>query len=116
MRGAERVVDVDVGERGERARTSGSFFSSSGVEAQVLEQHDLGRRAMRVLRPRVAPARRRSRRRTPPSGEQLDEVIGDRLEAEYSGVGLPFGRPRCEREDHRRARLERVADRRQRRA
>ena len=41
VRGAERVVDVDVGERGERLGELGVVGLLAGVEAHVLEHQDL---------------------------------------------------------------------------
>ena len=61
VRGAEGVVDVDVGEARQRARELLVVLLLLGVEAQVLEQHDLARRAAR----RPAPRRRRRRSRAP---------------------------------------------------
>ena len=84
------------------------------MEAQVLEQHHAARAG--GIDRRLRLARRRSRRRTAPAGaEQLRQPLGDRP-SENSGLGSPFGRPRCDAQDHRRARVEQVLDRRQRRA
>ena len=44
MRGAERVVDVDVAERRECRRERGIVRLFLGVEAQILEQDDAARR------------------------------------------------------------------------
>ncbi len=41
VRGRERIVDVDVGERGERARELGVVALLALVEAQVLEHRDV---------------------------------------------------------------------------
>ena len=43
MRGAERVVDVDLGERREPAGELGIVGGLAGVEAEVLEQADAAR-------------------------------------------------------------------------
>jgi hypothetical protein len=41
VRGAERVVNVDLGERGEVPREERIVFLLFGVETQVLEHHDV---------------------------------------------------------------------------
>ena len=113
VRRAERVVDVDVGERGEllgeRRRRSSLPRRGSG-----------GSRAARRRRGAPPTATRPRRRRSPsakatgaPSSSASRAATGFRLN---SGFGLPFGRPRC---DASRSRLApcamRVLDRRQRR-
>ncbi len=57
VRGAERVVDVDVGELGERACELRVVLGLAGLEADVLEHQDLARRELLRRAPR-APRRR----------------------------------------------------------
>jgi hypothetical protein len=64
------------------------------MEAEVLEQHHAGRRRRALDRRRAASPTQS--RRTPPAPEQLAQPRRHRLQAEYSGFGLPFGRPRCD--------------------
>ena len=45
VRGAERVVDVDVGQRRQALREAGVVLLFFRMEAQVLEQHDAARAA-----------------------------------------------------------------------
>jgi hypothetical protein len=81
--GAEGVVDVDVGEAGQRGREAGIVLSLARFEATVLE-HQHVRRAQRVrhrLDLRADHCRGLRYRRT----QQLLEAVGDRPHRE-SGV------------------------------
>ena len=78
VRGAERVVDVDVGERGEAARQRRVVLRLARLEADVLEQQHLARRRARAPsavdlvaddgRARASPRRRVSSRRRAATG------------------------------------------------
>ena len=95
MRRAKRIVNVDVGELGKRLRKRRIVLFFLSVKAQVLEE----RRPWSPSAPRrsrTSPVRRCNRRQTPPSASATGSsrsATGFRLN---SGVGLPFGRPRCD--------------------
>ena len=93
VRGAERVVDVDVGESGEGLRERRVVGLLAGVEAEVLEQqHFAGREGGR---PRAPPRARRSRRRSGPAAAGARRTDGDGRERQL-GLPLALGFPRCE--------------------
>ena len=52
VRCAERVVDIEIGERGQRGRESGIVLLLLAVKAEVLEKHQ----AATALRLRRSPA------------------------------------------------------------
>ena len=94
VRGAERVVDVDVGERGERARELGVVGCLARLEAHVLQQQDLARRrAPRRAPDARAPTTVRRELTGAPVSSRRRSATGA---SERSGSGLPSGRPRCE--------------------
>ena len=112
MRRAERVVDIDVAERGEAFREIDVVLFFLGVEAQVLEEDDatgglagngaLGWRSDAVFRKTDVPA------------EQLLQASRYRTKA-HVGIGLTLRSPEVRRQDDAaRARLQRVFDRRDR--
>ena len=92
--GAEGVVHVDVGQRGE-------LLGEAGVVAPPRRRGSAGSRAAARRRPAARPppawrARRRSRWRTSPrcpAGPTAPWPPGRRL---MSGTRLPSGRPRCD--------------------
>ena len=94
MRRAERVVHVDVAQRGQPLREAGIVLLFFGVEAQVLEQHDaaggcaahggLGRGTDAVFGKRNGAAEQLTRYARRPGGGSCP------------GFGLPLGRPRCD--------------------
>ena len=77
MRGAERVVDVDVAQRRHLARERVVVLLLALVEAAVLEQHDVAGRERGVPRRRRRPSRGSSGTVAP---EQLGQPLGDRRE------------------------------------
>ena len=94
VRGAERVVHVDVGELRQRGREGRVVGGLARVEAHVLEQQDvavaqLGDRVLGHLADAVARTRRRARRAARPGARA-------RARSDAAGSGAPFGRPRCE--------------------
>ena len=94
MRGAERVVDVDVGEPRQRGRERRVVGRLAGVEAHVLEQQDV---AVAPAPPRPARRpRRRSRRTRRPARRAARPGARAPAPARRPGSGAPFGRPRCE--------------------
>ena len=115
MRRAERVVDVDVGERCQLLRERRVVLFLLGMEAKVLEQDHL-RSA------RHAPRRRRWRAGSPTQSSANDTsrfsssprraATGCRLN---SGCRLALRPPEMRGEDDGRTALQRVLDRRQRR-
>ncbi len=113
MRGAERVVDVDVGELGERLRKRGIVLFLFRVEAQVLEQDDLGS-AMRCGHGGFRRLADAVGRKDDVALQQLPQSIGDRLQAELRRR-LALRPPQVRRKNDRRALVERVVNGRQRR-
>ena len=113
MRGPERIVDVDVGERGERFREAGVVLLLLRVEPQVLEQDDAAFAGLRDrLRRRLADAVFRERDGPP---EQLRQPRRHGTER-ILGIRLALRPPEVRREDDGRALLEGVLDRREGRA
>ena len=118
MRRAERVVDIDLGERGQRCRrTPASFFSSSAWKRRfssstMLDPAGAFACADRFAR-RLADAVAGKDHRSRPSSRR--QVIGHRLQAEL-GRRLSLRPPEVRGQHHRGARLERIRNRRQRRA
>ena len=97
VRRAEGVVDVHVGERGELAGEVGVVLLLFRMEAQVFEQHDTARtglldRARRAGSPMASSAKTTGR----PSSSASRSATGF---SEYSGLGLPFGRPEVGRQN-----------------
>ena len=112
MRGAERVVDVDVAERGHLLRERVVVLLLALVDAAVLEQHHLSGFQRRLPRRVVDPVRDQR----DVALEQSPQPFGDRLQR-VLGLELSFGRAAEVRRDHHdRARLQRGLDRRHRRA
>ena len=115
MRGPERVIHVDLGQRGERAREGRVVLFLLGVEPEVLEQHELRparrlRRSTRLLAPRTDPVGC-ERHRAP---SNVADDCGHRLQAELR-AGLALRPAQVRGQDDRGARVERVPDGRQRR-
>ena len=114
VRRAERVVHVEIGERGERRRERGSFFSSSGWKRRFSSSTTpAGRvrlldRALRGLADAVVGEDHGR-------AEQFRQPRRDRPQAELRRR-LAFGPSEVAREHDGRALFERVCDRRQRRA
>ena len=104
VRGAERVVHVDVGQRASSAANAGSFSSSPGRSA--------GSRAAARHR-RARPARRRSATGSPQELEQLGELA--RRAAARARADLALRPAEVRADDHLRAVLPQVLDRRERR-
>ena len=111
VRGAERVVDVDVAVRRERARELLVVGLLAGMEAQVLEHRDLAVAQVADDLARAVADRLVGERDV--ELEQLGEPRGDRLERD-SGLAWPSGRPRCEPSTMRAPRSIRWLERRQR--
>jgi hypothetical protein len=111
VRGAERVVDVGVGERGEAARELGIVCLLPGMEAEVLEQEDLARgealRGLLGLRP-DAVVHETDRRL-----QELGEPYGNRGEREL-GLALALRLAQMRGADHAGAARDREPYRRQR--
>ncbi len=80
MGGPERVVDVDVGVRGERRREGRVVLLLLGVEAEVLEQQDLAR--AEALDGVLRPDAERVARDRHVAAEQLGQPLADRPQAE----------------------------------
>ncbi len=101
VRGAERVVDVEVRERAEARRQLGVVLRLARLEADVLEHHDVAvGHVVEVRRERDLGA------------EQAGEVLGDRRERE---LRLAVLRPAEVRDEQQpRAALAQLLDRRQR--
>ena len=112
MRGAERVVHVDVRERRQRFGKRRIVLFLFGVEPQVLEQDDAARIRRDDLSRRRADAVGRERHR--PVHERR-QVLGHRLQAEFR-IRLALRPAEVRREDDRRAAFQRVRDGRQGRA
>ena len=105
VRGAERVVDVDVGQRRVALGQLGVVLGLARLEADVLEHHDVAVRARRRASARERDRRRRAARRAArPPGR-----------SENSG-SRSFGRPRWATQHEPRALLAQLLERRQRRA
>ena len=115
MRRAERVVDVDIGQRGKLVGEGRVVLLLLRVEPQVLEQHDAawpGARSMAAFAGSPTQSSANVTRR--PSSSSRRPATG---RSEYPALGFPFGRPRCEQRMTPAAPcVERVLDRRQRRA
>ena len=95
MRGAERVIHIQLGEGRELLRERRIVLLFLRVETHVLQQHDAAP-AERVASTAVAPRRRCSPSQTPPAGRAVRVSIrGDRLKL-YFGFTCPLGRPRCD--------------------
>ena len=111
MRAAERVVHVDVGQRGELLGEGGIVLLLRGVEAQVLEQqHAAGRQRRDRLvggRPDAVVGERDRR------AEEGGERVGDRAQAHVRDA-LAVGAPEVRHQDHLRVLLAQVLDGRQR--
>ena len=114
VRRPERVVHVDVGERGELGRERRVVLLFLGMEAKVFEQHDVaaGLRLGDGLPCRFTNAVAREHDLPP---EERREVRRDRLEAVFR-VRLAFRTTQVRGEDDGGALVERVLDGRQRRA
>ena len=111
MRGAEGVVDVEVGERREAAREIGVVGRLAGVEPEVLEQHHPARLELRYGRFDLS---------TDAVVEQSDGSIegllhrpSHGLHAEF-GVGLSLGPAAMGHHDQRGAPIEQELEGRQR--
>ena len=93
VRGAERVVDVHVGECGELPRERGIVGLLAGFEADVLEHADV------TVAQRRRPCSARCRRRRPRRGARRHRAgcSGARRSVRAGALSsiLPFGRPRC---------------------
>ena len=89
MRRAERVVDVDVGERRQRRGERGVVLLFLRVEAQVLEQHDASRRGdlRRPARPRARCSRSANADRR---AEQLAKPRGHGPQAHLRTAACPW--------------------------
>ena len=112
MGGAEGVVDVDVGELGERPGKGRVVLGLPGLEADVLQQqHFAGPEAPRHRLDVAADHRRRLLDR---DAEQLGQPLADRAHRER-GVGLALRPAEVGDEDQGRAPLAQQLDRRQRR-
>ena len=108
MRGAEGVVDVDVGERRELLREAGVVLLFLGMKPEILEEHDAiracavdrgrGRRPDRILREFDGTA------------EQLRQPFRDRPQRKFR-VRLPLRPAEMRTQNHRGAAIERVPDR-----
>ena len=115
VRGAERVVHVDVAERGQLAREGVVVGLLLGVEAQVLQQQHLA--GLQVVRPPCAtPSPTQSSARITSLAEQLAEPRAGRLQRASPASTLPSGRPGASARITRAPLLERVLDGGQRRA
>ena len=110
MRRPERVVDVDVGEAGERLGELGIVGLLPGVEAQVLEEQQVARAQLvdGVLDARAERVAGHPHR----AAKELAEPIGDRLEPKRV-VDLAVRTPEVAGQDHDRALLEEVDQGRQ---
>ena len=86
MRGAERVVHVDVGERGQPLREAGVVLLFLGVEAQVLEQDDAAGGALATARSAGGPMQSSANATGRPSSSPTRAATGRRL---ISGLGCP---------------------------
>ena len=92
----ERVVHVEVGQFGQLLRERRVVLLFFRVEADVLEEHDAVALRLRLL---DRPARRLAHavvgERSPPGRAARPDAsaTGSRLN---SGLGPPFGRPRCD--------------------
>ena len=94
MGAAERVVHVDVGERGELLGEGGIVLFLGGVEAQVLEQeHAAGRERGDGLGRRPGPTQSSAKATGAQRRAASASATGRRL---MSGTRLPSGRPRCD--------------------
>ncbi len=106
MRGAERVVHIDVAQRGQLLREAGIVLLFFRVEAQVLEQHDAARTmrcARRIRRRTDAVFGKRDR-----TAQQLTRSRGNRAET-HLRIRLALRTAQMRREDDAsRARVERV--------
>ena len=111
VRGAERVVHVDISQPSQRARELLVVLLLGGVEAQVFEQRDLTGAQSRHQRFGLgADAIGRHRH---VGAESVGEQRADRFQAE-GWIGLAFRPAEVRREHHAAAVLQRVANRRQR--
>ena len=91
--GAEGVVDVEVGERGERLGELRVVLGLARLEADVLEQQHVA--GLEPVGHRLDLGADDRRRQLHLGAEQLAEPLADRRHRERR-VDLPFGRPRCE--------------------
>ena len=98
VRGAERVVDVDVGERRVAPRELGVVLRLPRLEADVLEHHDRRRRGDAALERLGADDGASARRRRAARARR----VGDRAPARAPGRA-PFGRPEVRGEHEPRA-------------
>ena len=93
--GAEGVVDVDVGERGEVARRApGRSWSPPARSAR--SRAAARRPSPSALRHRLDLVADHGRRQLHRRAEQLGEALADRRQSRAPASTLPFGRPRCE--------------------
>ena len=111
MRGAEGVVDVDVGQRGQAGGELGVVLRLPRLVADVLEQQHVARtRARRARSSTSSPDHRR--RQLHRRAEQLGEPLGDRPQRQ---LRLAVLRPAEVRDEHQRGpALAQLLDRRQR--
>ena len=115
MRRAERIVHVQIGERGQRRRELRIVFLFLRVEPQVFEQHDAAAGCLRLIHDParlVADAVVDERHGL---AEELGEAIGDRPQA-HLRIHFALRPAQMAREHDGGAVIERVLDRRQRRA
>ena len=113
MSGAERVVDVDIAERGKLRGEPVVVLRLARLEADVLEHDDVARferrdRSLRALAHDVGGE-------TDLRAGQLGETIGDRSQRER-GIRPALGAAQVRNEDDLRAARAQRLDRRQRRA
>ena len=94
VRGAERVVDVDVDALGERARELLVVLFFAGLKTQVLEKQAPDRRAGRQMFFRTpSPTQSSAKITSRPSKLARCAPTGS---SEKSGLRFPLGRPRCD--------------------
>jgi hypothetical protein len=110
VRGAERVVDVEVGEVGQRGGELRIVRLLLGVEAEVLEHQQVAR--TQLLDGHLDSGSERVAGHPHRAAEELAEAVGDRLQAE-SVVHLALRPPEMAGEDDGRPTLQQVHDRRQ---
>ena len=96
MRGAERVVDVQIGQRRELPGERRVVLFLFRMESQVFQQHDAAARAMRLVHDRLRRGRRCNPVRTTPGGPSSSATFGATGFRLYFGLTCPFGRPRCD--------------------
>ena len=116
VRGAERVVHVAIGELGELLREGGIVLLFLRMKAEVLEQHELSvARAVRLRHRAARLAADAVGREEHRPLEEIREAVGHRPEA-HIGDWFALRPSEVAREDNGSALVERVANRRQRRA